>query len=221
MIYNKYDILNQPDMKIDNELLDTLTLFVILDDGDDLRVSEDVTYWNNRKYKYDKIILNIAVTETRNIQTDVTHFVHENSVIYIPVWMHHEFYGISEVSISLINPRIVPNIGTIIIKPLSKDFHRKYNNDTLMRLFSNANILMKYPPIHSSHTGFEIVELVSDKHGNIDYGSTCNQKFRIEVQEIENQQRVWLQSSVVDFSPVKTEVYQKKYIRNGDIVYVK
>jgi hypothetical protein len=257
---------NMDDMdNIDN--MGLMSLIVILDDGNELRVTDDVKLWNTRTYKYDKIIMDIKIKPERSIKSDASHFVHENGVIYVPTWMHHEFVGIFAVEIKLIDPKTIPIIDTILIKPSSTNFYEKYTTEMLEQLFQGIDIIMKNPPVTPGIFGFEIEALKSINGTSIEFGTTYCRKPTIQIcdtiptqinkKHLERTQApvsktpipqtpvsktpipqtpvsktpipqtpvsktpIPQASTNVDFSATETIVYKRKYIRNGEIIYVK
>lgn len=211
------------DTDMDENTISSMILWVILDDSDTLRVSDDIKRWNDRKYHHNKIFINVT-GQFFSFPTDVTDFVHENSVIYIPKWMHSLFTGVTDVKITLIDPHTIKDIASIVVKPLTPEFHKRYTKDILDKFLLSANFISKNIPISTKEIGFEINDLISTDGNSIAYGMiTRNTRvvvFSVAISETPIQQR-FQTSTVADFSPVKTSVYKRMYIRNGEIVFIK
>lgn len=217
------------DMDEQSVSLSLMHMFVILDDGDKLRVSDDVKKWNETHNKYESIYLNISCHEF-NFPVEVAEFVHENNVIYIPRFLHQLFVEVMEVDVMLIDPKSIKNIGMIVIKPTISDFREKYTQGDFIKMFSGIPVISRRVPIPTKKSGFEIVYMIAEDGTHIDIGNTLKYVPRIVVIENIDSGKQVLQKqdnntmplqTVSDYSPIKTNVYKKMYIKNGVVVYIK
>jgi len=213
---------------------------VIFDDGDKLIVSKDIEYHNKTTMKYDAIFIQVKGIKV-DMHFDVTDYTRENSVIYVPKKLHYMFEGESIVNVTLIDPRTIQDITIIHVVPISDKFYRGCSQPNLVKYMQGAKIMTNNTLVPEL---FQIKGLFSVNGERLEYGMTCNVPFKVEVLEVNNanpltpwytkqktrvpvapQKKAPTQNpekvSKIDFSPVKTEIYKKMFIKNGEIVYIK
>lgn len=209
---------------------------LIFDDIDDVVVTDDVQIMCNKKM-YKECFINVACSKI-NLHFNVTKFVHENGVMYIPKKIEHMFNNECVVKITIIDPETVKDISLIQITPISDKFYKGCSQQNLVRFMEGAKIMSNFTIVSDL---FQIKGLFTKDNEKIEFGRTTRVPFRVEVLETNNStpSRPWYleqkdakkeepkkqepkkQNDKLDYSPTKTDVYKRTYIKNGEIVYIK
>lgn len=221
------------DMNIDDAIHDEY--MVILDDVEEVMISRDIKYMDKKK----KDIYIKVNGEKIHTVFHITKFVSENNMIYIPKKIHYLFRNESIVQVIVIDEDQIKDVAMISILPISSEFYKqrniadyvKYHIDNYSNKFVNNNTDIS--------DLFKIVGITSRDNKHIEYGTIHRYPYEIKIVETHNadprmpwhvknqikmndaQKPVAKKEEKIDCSPVKTEIYKRRFVIKGEIVYVK
>lgn len=201
-------------------------LFVIFDDEiRDIEISSELKAYHTKKFGQCDMYIEI-IGHRVNMPLKINHFTEETNVIRIPKEFEKIFSGEETVRVSFIFLKEIQEIGKLIIIPPTGTTHMNYV-EKLRPNYCSATILSDHCVIPSCEFAGRIASII-DRNGNqIQFGIPCAD-MEIEIHgefmddiKFERKYKIVPRCIAEGYSHNKTTEFGKKYIMNGQIVYVR